>query len=153
MIGNRQAPVEVSLYLFRDDEADRAGHEKYNILFFDTPEGEKSIVKVVTSVLTQMDPENPAALEIMLRGQKAEGIEGTVYSLKDHFFGLFDLSDGSETLLEGFYQSSFDGDVFDSNYTRIEGIRDGNLKVILHEGQPVWPRRTEKYSSRNAENP
>ena len=44
------------------------------------------------------------------------------------------LSDGSHTGI-----LAFDGDRFDSDYMRIEGIIDGNLKITLKHGQNIWP--------------
>ena len=41
-----------------------------------------------------------------------------------------------------FYASTFNGDVFESAYTRVEGIRDGDLKVTLKKDQPIWPEWT-----------
>jgi hypothetical protein len=52
---------------------------------------------------------------------------------------LMDGTDGEVSLFDGFYTAGFDGDVFESDYTRLEGIRDGDLQVTLKKDQPIWP--------------
>ncbi len=142
MLKAGESPVDVSLYLFRDSEADRQGEEKYNVLFFDTPEGRKSLVKVVNNV-PDGRAETPGTLRIMLRGRKIGGADLPVYSLADFHFAMNDGTDGEVRMLSGFYTATFDGDVFESGYTRIEGIRNGGLKVTLKKDQPVWPERID----------
>ena len=142
MIENGEEPVDVSLYLYRDSKADRMGEEKYNAMFFDTPEGEKSLVKVITDVLMERELEMPKPMRIVLRGFHLEGADLPVYSLTDHFFAMCDGTDGQVSMFDGFYTNTFDGDTFDSDYIRIEGIVDGDLNVTVKEGQPIWPEWT-----------
>ena len=142
MIEAGEDPVDVSLYLYRDSNSDRMEVEKYNCMFFDTPEGEKSLVKVVTDVLMGRELEMPRSLKIVLRGFDIAGTDWPVYSLTDHFFALCDGTDGKVSMFDGFYTNSFDGDTFDSDYIRIEGIVDGDLNVTIKEGQPIWPEWT-----------
>ena len=54
---------------------------------------------------------------------------------------------GKVNMFGDFYASTFDGDVFESAYTRVEGIRDGNLKVTLKKDQPIWPEWTDEDSA------
>ena len=136
--------VDVSLYMYRDSKSDRMGVEKYNVMFFDTPKGEDSLVKAVTNVLAGRELELPMSLKIVLRGRYMEGADKPVYTLADNAFVLCDGTDGAVDV-QGKYTASFDGDVFESNYTRIEGIRDGSLSVTIKENQPVWPEWTGLY--------
>ncbi|MGX8705862.1 MAG: hypothetical protein ACSW8J_04705, partial [bacterium] len=62
MIAGGEADIDVSLYIFRDSKTDRMGEEKYDILFFDTPEGEKSLVNVLTDVPDDRKLEVPRRL-------------------------------------------------------------------------------------------
>ena len=134
--------VDVSLYLFRDSKSDRQGTEKYNVLFFDTPEGQKSLVKVVTNVLEGRELVMPRPVRIVLRGLRIGGADLPVYSLADNYFAMNDGTDGEVSMFDGFYTATFDGDVFESGYTRIEGIRDNKLRITLRKGQPIWPEWT-----------
>ena len=143
MLDAGERPVDVSLYLFRDSKSDRMGEEKYNALFFDTPEGEKSLVKVMTDVLEGRDLEVPKSLRIVLRGFDL-GADLPAYSLTDHFFAMNDGVGGKVSMFDGFYEASFDGDVFDSDYTRIEGIVNNDLTVTVKQGQSIWPEWTGK---------
>ena len=147
MIEDGEAPVDVSLYLYRDSKSDRRGEEKYNALFFDTPEGEKSLVKVVTDVLMGRELMMPMKLNIVLRAYEIEGSDFPVYSLTDHFFALCDGTDGEVSLFDDFYHNTFDGDTFDSDYIRIEGIVDGDLNVTVKQGQNIWPEWTGENSA------
>ena len=142
MIANGEEPVDVSLYLFRDSQADRVEEEKYNCMFFDTPEGEKSLVKVVTNVVGERDLDMPVPLRIVLRGFSLEGADLPVYSLTDHFFAMCDGTDGEVSLFEGLYTNTFDGDTFDSDYIRIQGIVDGDLNITVKADQQIWPEWT-----------
>ena len=143
MLDAGERPVDVSLYLFRDSKSDRMGEEKYNALFFDTPEGEKSLVKVMTDVLEGRDLEVPKSLRIVLRGFDL-GADLPAYSLTDHFFAMNDGTDGKVSMFDGFYEATFDGDIFDSDYTRIEGILNNDLTVTVKQGQSIWPEWTGK---------
>ncbi|MBR6219322.1 MAG: hypothetical protein IKQ80_02020 [Clostridia bacterium] len=142
MLESGEKPVDVSLYLYRDSKSDRMEIEKYNVMFFDTPEGEMSLVKIVTDVLMERRLEMPRPLKIALRAFEIDGVDFPVYSLSDHFFALCDGTNGNVSLFDGFYNNTFDGDVFDSDYIRIEGIVDGKLNVTVKPGQPVWPEWT-----------
>ena len=95
-------------------------------------------MKVVTDVLMSRELEMPRSLEIVLRGFDLAGADFPVYSLTDHFFALCDGTDGEVSMFDGFYTNTFDGDTFDSDYIRIEGIVDGDLNVTIKEGQPIW---------------
>ena len=142
MIESGEDPVDVSLYLYRDSKSDRMEVEKYNCMFFDTPEGEKSLVKVVTDVLMERRLEMPRSLKVVLRGFDIAGADWPVYSLTDHFFALCDGRDGEVSMFGAFYTNTFDGDTFDSDYIRIEGIVDGDLNVTIKKDQPIWPEWT-----------
>ena len=142
MLESGEKPVDVSLYLYRDSKSDRMEIEKYNVMFFDTPEGEMSQVKIVTDVLMERKLEMPRPLKIALRAFEIDGADFPVYSLSDHFFALCDGTNGNVSLFDGSYANTFDGDVFDSDYIRIEGIVDGKLNVTIKKSQPVWPEWT-----------
>ena len=60
----------------------------------------------------------------------------------DHFFAMCDGMDGEVSMFDGFYTNTFDGDTFDSDYIRIEGILDGDLNITVKEGQSIWPEWT-----------
>ncbi|MBR3505371.1 MAG: hypothetical protein IKO07_14170 [Clostridia bacterium] len=137
-IENGEAPVDVSLYLYRDSNADRMEQEKYDVMFFDTPEYEKSLVKVVTDVVTGRNIDTPLAMRIVLRGCYIKGADLPVYSISDHYFAMCDGTDGKVSLFNGLYQNTFDGDTFESDYIRIEGMVDGDLNVTIKRGQRIW---------------
>ena len=99
---------------------------------------------LVTDVLAGRQMEMPRPLKIVLRGFDIGGADWPVYSLTDHFFALCDGTDGEVSMFEEFYRNTFDGDTFDSDYIRIEGIADGRLNVTVKEGQPVWPEWTDE---------
>ena len=141
MMENSEEPVDVSLYLFRDSKSDRKGIEKYNAVFFDTPEGEKSLLKVVTDVL-QYTLEIPRPLRIVLRSFRIDGADLPVYSLSDHFFALCDGTDGKVSMFDGFYEAEITDDTFESDYIYMEGLLDSELKVTMKEGQPAWAEWT-----------
>ena len=148
-IESGEEPVDVSLYLYRDSKADRRGEEKYNAMFFDTPAGERSLVKVVTNVLMHREMEMPKALNIVLRGQYLDGADLLAYAISGHYFAMNDGSDGTVSMFDDFYHATFDGDVFESDYIRIEGILDGELKVLIKQGQPIWPEWTGADTARD----
>ncbi len=164
MIAAGDEDVDVSLYLYRDSKSDRMGEEKYNVMFFDTPEGEKSLVKVITDVLEERELEIPKTLKIPLRGFEIGGADYPVYSLTDHFLAMNDGTDGEVSMFDGFYTATIDGDTFESNYTRIETIPDqdsdsvsdqdstriqddgldGDLNVTVKKDQSIWPEWTSE---------
>ena len=50
-------------------------------------------------------------------------------------------------VVNGAYTATFDGDVFESDYTRIEGCASGDLKVTVTQDQPIWPEWDDKTSA------
>ena len=72
------------------------------------------------------------------------GIDLPVYSLTDHLFVLCDGTKGTISLFDDAYHATFDGDVFDSDYTRVEGISTGDIVVTIKKDQPVWPEWTDE---------
>ena len=144
MIAGGEAPVDVSLYLYRDSQSDRRGIEAYNAMFFDMPEGEWSLVKVMTNVLLGRELEMPKALRIVLRSFEIDGADWPVYSLSDHFFAMCDGTDGSVSMFDDFYDATFADGVFDSDYIRIEGILGDDMQVTVKGGQSIWPEWTGK---------
>ena len=149
-IENGEDPVDVSLYLYRDSKSDRMSEEKYNCLFFDTKEGQKSIVKVITDTLADRELEMPLPLEIKLRGFELNGADLTGYAVCGIFFAMNNGNDGEVSMFDGAYEATYDGDVFESPFIVIEGITSGDLRITLKEGQPVWPEWTGEDTARDA---
>ncbi|MBR1559442.1 MAG: hypothetical protein IJ646_04290 [Clostridia bacterium] len=137
-------PVAVSLYIFRDSKSDRMGEVKYNVVFFDTPAGERSLVMVITNVLDGRELELPKPLKVVLRAFEVEGASLPAYGLTDHYFVMCDGTAGQVAMFDGFYTNTFDGDTFESDYMRIEGIEDGELNVTIKKDQPIWPEKSDE---------
>ena len=152
MIENGEDPVDVSLYLYRDSSSDRKGEEKYNCLFFDTPEGQKSIVKVVTDVLAGRKLEVPLPLEIVLRAFNLDeyGADLKGYAVSGMFFAMNDGTDGEVNMFDGAYEATLANDVFESPFIRIEGVSTGEPQVTMKEGQYVWPEWTGEDTAQDA---
>ena len=108
-------------------------------MFFDTPEGKNDLVKIVTDVLGDRNLEMPRSFSIPLRGVMMEGAAYPAYSISNHLFVLAKVVDGAVNLFDSFYIASFDGDTFESAYTKVEGIRNGELTVTIKKNQPIWP--------------
>ena len=138
MLAEGAEPVAESMYLYRDSDSDMNGEEKYHCMLFDTPEGQKSIIKVVTNILEDHDIILPLAIRITLRSFTLEGADLPAYSLGDHILVMSDGTDGTVSLLGGFYEAVFDGDTFESDYVRIEKIREGKPVVTLRKNQGIW---------------
>ena len=51
---------------------------------------------------------------------------------------MCDGTDGTVSLLGGFYEAVFDGDIFESSYVRIENIREGKPVVTIRKDQEIW---------------
>jgi len=80
----------------------------------------------------------PISMRIVLRGFWMEGADQKAYSLTDHVFVMCDGTDGGVSLSEDMYWNRFNGDVFESDYLRIDGIREGDLTVTVKKDQPIW---------------
>ena len=142
MLAKNEPLISVSMFLYRDAKSDRMEQEKYNVFWFDSAPNEPSLVKVITNVLNGRTLEMPRPLRIPLCAYTLEGTDWPVYSLTDHLFVLADGTKGSISLFDGFYQATFDGDVFESDYLRVEGIRSGDIVVFVKNGQLVWLLKT-----------
>ena len=142
MLREGTEPVDVSLYIYRDGRADRMGEEKYNIIFFDTADGSRSLVKVVTNLLNGRELELPLPLRIVLRAFRLEGAAYPVYSINNHLHAICSASDGIVRMLDGYYLAVCDGKTFESDYLKVTGIQEGELQITLKQGQSVWPELT-----------
>ena len=142
MLDSGEQPVDVSLYLFRDARADMREEERYDMLFFDTPAGEQSLVKLVTDLIDDSELVIHTPLRIGLRGFAVKGAALSAYSLNDHFYVLLDGTKGGASLLDGLYQNTFDGERFESDYMLVEGMASGDIRVTLKKDQPIWPEIT-----------
>ncbi len=143
MLSRNEPLVDVSMYLFRDSESDRREEEKYNAFWFDSFEPDLSLVKVLTNVVSGKNLEVPRPIRIILRAYTLEGVGLPVYSLTDHLFLMCDGTKGTISLFDGSYRTAFDGDTFESNYIRIEGIAAGDLVMTILKGQDVWQEVTQ----------
>jgi hypothetical protein len=141
MLKNGEKPVDVSVYFYRDSQSDRMGIEKYNMAFFDTEEGEESLVVLLTDVLEDRDMDLPMPLEIILRSFEIRA-DLPAYSLTGHFLAMMDGSDGFVSLFNGFYKATVDKNTFESDYVRIEGTKGGKPEVTIKSGQKIWPEWT-----------
>ena len=106
---------------------------------FDSVGGEQSLVKLLTNVVSGKTLEVPRPIRVILRKYTMPGINLPVYSLTDHLFLMCDATAGDIDLFGGEYHATFDGDIFDSNYTRVEGISTGDIVLTIKKNQPVWP--------------
>jgi len=152
MLEKGEASVDVSLYVYRDADADRKETVKYDVMFFDTPEGEHSVIKILTGPVGDIDLAIPQALKVVLRKGTVAGSPLPGYSLSGNRFVMLDGTKGSASTFGGEYRISFDGDVFNSDYLRISGIESGDLSVMVKKGQMIWPEWTDKDSAVDIQN-
>ncbi|MBR2121739.1 MAG: hypothetical protein IJ930_02175, partial [Lachnospiraceae bacterium] len=143
MLQSGEEPVDVSLYIFRDARSDMMEEEKYDVFFFDTPEGQTSLVKLITNTLDSRDMVMPKALQIVLRAFPMKD-NTPAASLSDSALILTDRQNGKISALGGSYEASYDNDTFDSPYTRIEGISGKDPVVTIKQGQEIWPEKTAR---------
>ena len=101
-------------------------------------------MKVITNVVGSGSLEVPRPIRIKLRGYALEGIDLPVYSLTDYLFLMCDGTKGTVSLFDDAYHATFDGDVFDSAYTRVEGISTGDIVTTIKKDQPIWLEWTDK---------
>lgn len=137
-----EAPMEMSLFFYRDSKSDRRGENRYNIMLFDTPAEEMNLAKIVTNVLENREMEMPTPLRVVLRRFDLDGADLPGCSISDHLFAMNDGTDGTVSMFDGFYQAVITSDVFDSAYTRVEGISGPNPVFTIKANQPIWPTWT-----------
>ena len=137
MLAAGDAPVDVSVYIYRDAKADRNEEELYDVFFFDTPEGEMSLVKVITNTIGE-EMQIPRSLQIKLRRFRVKDSAETAFCLYDQVLILCTEENGKAGALDGFYTAAFDSSGFESAYVRVTYLDDGSLVVIVKKDQPVW---------------
>ena len=137
MLDAGDALIDVSLYIYRDAKADRNEEELYDVFFFDTPEGEMSLVKVITNTPGE-EMQIPRSLQIKLRSFRVKDSEETAYSLYNQLLILSKTENGRASALGGFYTAAFNDDTFESDYVLISGVADGNPVVLVKKDQPIW---------------
>ena len=137
-----EAPMEMSLFFYRDSKSDRRGENRYNIMLFDTPAEEMNLAKIVTNVLENREMEMPTPLRVVLRRFDLDGADLPGCSISDHLFAMNDGTDGAVSMFDGFYQAVITSDVFDSAYMRVEGISGPNPVFTIKANQPIWPTWT-----------
>jgi hypothetical protein len=138
MLAAGDAPIDVSLFIYCDAKADRMEEKQYDVFFFDTPEGEMSLVKVFTET-PGVEMLIPRFLQIKLRKFRVKDSGETAFCLYDQVLILSREEDGKASALNGFYTATITDDTFESAYLKITGLSDGNVIVIVKKDQPVWP--------------
>ena len=111
---------------------------QYDVFFFDTAEGEMSLVKVFTET-PGVEMLIPRFLQIKLRKFRVKDSGETAFCLYDQVLILSREEDGKASVLNGFYTATITDDTFESAYLKITGLSDGNVIVIVKKDQPVWP--------------
>ena len=142
MLNSGEEPVDVSVYIYRDARADALEEEKYNVFFFDTPEGEMSLVKLITKTMERGIMVMPRSLQIVLRAFPVKGSDMPAFSLSDCVLILTQLRGQTASALDGAYEAFYDTTTFESPYIIIEGISVGNPVITIKQDQPVWPEWT-----------
>ena len=137
MLARGEAPVDVSVYIYRDSKADRNDEEVYDVFFFDTPEGEMSLVKVITNTIGE-EMQIPRSMQIKLRRFRVKDSADTAFCLYDQVLIFCNEEKGKASALDGFYTAVFDSSGFESAYVRVTYLDDGSLVVIVKKDQPVW---------------
>ena len=138
MLQEGEGPIVTSLLICRDTASDAREEEKYNVFFFDTPEGEMSIVKVITNTMSRTTMEMPRSLQVVLRAFPTHDSDVPAYSINDCVLELSQRRDGTATALNGAYAAVYTSNVFDGPYTRVEGITEGEFVITIKPDQPVW---------------
>ena len=139
MIARGEAPVDVSIWLFRDLKADRMGREKYNAVFYDTPAGTLSKVVLYTDLIDGQTLVVPRTMQIVLRAfWLGRSADMPACSILDHFYALRNPENGVVSAFDGEYNATIDSNTFESDYTLIEGLLDDELNITIKAGQPVW---------------
>ena len=139
MIARGEAPVDVSIWLFRDLKADRMGREKYNAVFYDTPAGTLSKLVLYTDLIDGQTLVVPRTMQIVLRAfWLGRSADMPACSILDHFYALRNPENGVVSAFDGEYKAIIDSNTFESDYTLIEGLLDDELNITIKAGQPVW---------------
>ncbi|MBR3018685.1 MAG: hypothetical protein IKH57_16665 [Clostridia bacterium] len=86
MISRDEEPIPVSLFLFRASESGLLGQEKYNLMFFDTPAGEESVIRIVTGAADGQPLANPQPLRVILHGIPVAGTDFNGYAIHGRLF-------------------------------------------------------------------
>ncbi len=143
---NSNDTVDLSMMVYRDSKSDRRGEIRYNIMLYET--GEENVAskfEVITDVLMGRELYTPAKLNVILRAVDVQGADAKGYLIGGDLFALDNGVDGVVNVMNGGYTATFDGDVFESEYTRIEGCSTGDLVITVKKDQPIWPEwDTEK---------
>ena len=130
------------MVFYKDGNNDPSNVGQYNLLFFTTPNGVRSFIVRNIEEKEKHVLSSTTRLRIALRRFEIEGTPMPAYSISDHLFVLSDGTQGRVSLFEGAYLATFDGDTFDSPFTRVEGIASGEPVTILKANQQVWIERT-----------
>ncbi len=131
---------DLSILIYRDSKSDRRGEVCYNIMFYATAEdSQESKFEVITDVLMGRELYTPSKLNVVLRAVDVQGADAKGYLIGGDLFVLDNGVDGVVNMINGGYTATFDGDVFESEYTRIEGCSTGDLVVTIKKDQPIWP--------------
>jgi len=88
--------------------------------------------------------EMPRPIHVILRAGRLAGTTLPVYAISGHLFVMNDGTRGIISLFDGAYEATFDGDIFESDYSKVEGIRSGKPVFTVKKGQPIWPEWTGK---------
>ena len=139
MLEAEKDPVNVSVLLYRDSKSDRRGEVLFNISMYATENPESSdLFEVLNDLKEEREIDTPESLTVILRPYHVPGCTGGAYVITDHVFALDDATDGKVSMYDGGFEATFDGDVYDSPYIRVEGVSTGELIITIKGGQPIY---------------
>ena len=145
MMADGTEPIDSSVLVLRDRKADRMGEVAFQVMFYDTEganEEGRSEMSLYNRRQDGKELDTPASLTVQLRGYEVEGSDYPAYSMSDHLFILSDGSDGEVNICDGAYTATFEDDVFESDYLKIEGVSSGSPIITVKADQLIWPEFT-----------
>ena len=138
-IRNGDEPKILSMLIYRDSQSDRKDEIRYNVMLYKSTDPEHGTCEIITDVLMGRELNLPASMNVMLRALRVKGADSAAYGITEHVFAADNGTDGTVNILDGAYTATFDGSVFESDFTRIEGCDTGAVKVTVKKEQPIWP--------------
>jgi hypothetical protein len=120
---------ETAMAIFTDSMNGWMNAGESLLVFYDSSTGD-STVSILSNAPVNREQEMADRMRIVLRGVRVNGSAWPAYSARDRYLVMAECRNGRVNVLDGLYTASYDGNTFESPYTRITGISEEEIRII-----------------------
>jgi hypothetical protein len=98
------------------------------LVFYDHSSADNTVI-IISDAQKNLKEETASRMHVVLRGVRVSGSSLPAYSIRGRYLIMAECRNGFVNVLDGLYTASYDGNTFESPYTRITGIAKDKIRM------------------------